>query len=379
MKNNIKKILYLVDYPLDLIGGAQKSTITTYKKMQEQGYDVYILAAKFIDNNNTGIPDEKIFIYEMKGTNKIKSIYKKSIVLLKTIRKNEIDIVHAQFPQYAVIMGILKKFKFINKRCKTIFTDRDYLESYNRKYKCIFKFIGSSFNTIICTTMANYNLWKKINNNVICIPNVLDEKWYKFDENIKKDIRNEYRIDENKINIGFAGRLCDYKRWDTVYEICKRLRDKSDILISIAISCEPTMEYKKRLNNYISSLKEILGEKLILFIDANELEMEKFYYLIDIFILTSEGESFGRTLIEAMSKKVVTIGTNSGGVPDVINKTENLFEVNDVDSAINLINKYYRNIDILCKDKIWFYNLVNNKFSIENFVCSMKDVYEKLI
>ena len=79
--------------------------------------------------------------------------------------------------------------------------------------------------------------------------------------------------------------------------------------------------------------------------------MEDFYYDLDIFVLTSEGESFGRTLIEAMARKCVVLGTNSGGVPDVIGNKEFLFEVNDVDDVCDKITNYVGNKEKLQKAK----------------------------
>lgn len=56
--------------------------------------------------------------------------------------------------------------------------------------------------------------------------------------------------------------------------------------------------------------------------------------LADIFLLPSENESFGLSALEAMSCEVPVIGTNAGGLPEVVEHghTGWLAEVGDVKS-----------------------------------------------
>ena len=63
----------------------------------------------------------------------------------------------------------------------------------------------------------------------------------------------------------------------------------------------------------------------------------------DLFLLPSEAESFGLTALEAMSCKVPVIGTDSGGLPEVVNQGETGFlaPIGDVqrmsEDSINLL------------------------------------------
>src|SRR5690625_7653042 len=55
----------------------------------------------------------------------------------------------------------------------------------------------------------------------------------------------------------------------------------------------------------------------------------------DLLLLMSEQESFGLVILEAMACEVPSIGTNVGGIPEVINHGETgyLVELGDIASA----------------------------------------------
>src|SRR5699024_6783329 len=55
----------------------------------------------------------------------------------------------------------------------------------------------------------------------------------------------------------------------------------------------------------------------------------------DLKLLMSEQESFGLVLLEAMACEVAVIGTNVGGIPEVIthHETGYIVEVGDIDQA----------------------------------------------
>src|SRR5690625_5061256 len=69
----------------------------------------------------------------------------------------------------------------------------------------------------------------------------------------------------------------------------------------------------------------------------------------DLKLLLSEQESFGLVLLEAMCCEVPCIGTNIGGIPEVIkhNETGFLVEVGDVDRAAEYAINVLKNDNLL--------------------------------
>ena len=64
-------------------------------------------------------------------------------------------------------------------------------------------------------------------------------------------------------------------------------------------------------------------------------DVERVYAASDLFLLPSEHESFGLSALEALASGVPVIGTDSGGLPEVVQdgRTGFLVEVGDVDAA----------------------------------------------
>lgn len=364
----MEKVLILIDHPLDKIGGAQKSTITFIDEIKDK-YDIYILSP-FFDKNISGIDDDKIICWG-NPYNKITSKMSRYYFLYKTVNEIKPEIIHSQFSQYGLSLMVCNYFNIL-KGARCYFTDRDFFSAYSKKYKFLFKKLASKMEGIICTTNINRELWDrevKNLNKTIVIPNVLDREWYEYDVNKRNSIRKN---NHDRIVVGFSGRFVDWKRWFDIIEICRSLSDNQLFEFHFALSSTTN---RVDMMNYIDNLKMLLGDKCKISIDVCESEMQMFYYSLDIFVLASENESFGRTLIEAMTKKVIVIGTNSGGVPDVILKKENLFNVADIKGAVNIISNYCDDADLMKKDKEYFYNIVNSVFTKEYYSSVVEDIY----
>src|SRR5690606_16533043 len=80
--------------------------------------------------------------------------------------------------------------------------------------------------------------------------------------------------------------------------------------------------------------KESTYEKEMLFIGKQE-KVEELFAISDLKLLMSETESFGLVLLEAMACGVPGIGTNVGGIPEVINHGVNgyVVELGDIHQA----------------------------------------------
>src|SRR5205814_3328700 len=83
-----------------------------------------------------------------------------------------------------------------------------------------------------------------------------------------------------------------------------------------------------------SICRDCVGASSIKFLGKQE-QMEDILPLADLFLLTSEYESFGLAALEAMAAEVPVISTNAGGLPEInINGNtgfmSNIGDVNDM-------------------------------------------------
>ena len=81
-------------------------------------------------------------------------------------------------------------------------------------------------------------------------------------------------------------------------------------------------------------VRELNLQDSVLFLGKQE-NVAELYSISDLKLLLSEKESFGLVLLEAMACGVPCIGTNTGGIPEVIEheKTGYICEVGDVEEA----------------------------------------------
>jgi N-acetyl-alpha-D-glucosaminyl L-malate synthase BshA len=109
-------------------------------------------------------------------------------------------------------------------------------------------------------------------------------------------------------------------------------------------------------------------------------QMEDILPIADLFLLTSEYESFGLAALEAMAAEVPVISTNAGGLPEIIingncGYMSNVGDVEDMSKNALLILK-----DKETHDRFKANALVQaKKFDIENIVPRYEELYQRLI
>lgn len=109
-------------------------------------------------------------------------------------------------------------------------------------------------------------------------------------------------------------------------------------------------------------------------------QMEDILPIADLFLLTSEYESFGLAALEAMAAEVPVISTNAGGLPEIIidgdcGYMSNVGDVEDMSKNAILILQ-----DKETHDRFKANSLAQaKKFDIENIVPQYEKLYQRLI
>ncbi|MBZ5751495.1 MULTISPECIES: N-acetyl-alpha-D-glucosaminyl L-malate synthase BshA [Metabacillus] len=190
--------------------------------------------------------------------------------------------------------------------------------------------------------------------------NFIDDRVYN-----KKDashLKKQYGIHEDEKVVIHVSNFRKVKRvQDVVYSFQLIQKEVKAKLLLVGDGPEMT---------YISNLVGELGlTDKVLFLGKQE-NLEELYSLSDVMLLLSEKESFGLVLLEAMACGVPCIGTNTGGIPEVIYEGETgyLCEVGDIKSIAN------RAVELLSND------LLHQNMS-ENAIFTAKDAFhsEKIV
>ncbi|QFF98724.1 N-acetyl-alpha-D-glucosaminyl L-malate synthase BshA [Psychrobacillus glaciei] len=131
----------------------------------------------------------------------------------------------------------------------------------------------------------------------------------------------------------------------------------------------PVMEYVKG--------KSI--EKDVLFLGKQD-NLSELYSISDLMLLLSQKESFGLVLLEAMACEVPCIGTNVGGIPEVISHGENgfLVELGDIAKVAEYGVKILRDPLLHKNLSETSIQIVQERFSSSQIVEQYEAMYERV-
>ena len=231
-------------------------------------------------------------------------------------------------------------------------------EAFNKAYK------------IITISKKNNELIKKIFNQDKCIliPNGYDADIFYQTKINKDDFLKQFNI-ENKYDkiVSFVGKFTYIKGIDILLKAAT-LYENNNILTILAGDGELFDDMKK--------LAKKLNLKNIFFIKNQPQDiLNKLYNIADVSIISSRSEAFGLVAIEAMACGTPVIGSDIGGISDIItDDTGMLFESKNYHDLATKIKQVINNKSF---DRNYIAKYTKDKFSQENFTKKLIDIYKK--
>jgi L-malate glycosyltransferase len=157
--------------------------------------------------------------------------------------------------------------------------------------------------------------------------NFIDDRIYKKSD--ARALKTEFGIKEDEKVIIHVSNFRPVKR---VQDVVKSFAKIASVMPAklLLVGDGPEMTIICKL------VREFGLEDQVIFLGKQE-SLEELYSISDLMLLLSEKESFGLVALEAMACGVPCVGTNVGGVPEVINHGMNGFicEVGDIDDISN--------------------------------------------
>ena len=147
-----------------------------------------------------------------------------------------------------------------------------------------------------------------------------------------------------EFNIGLLGRISEYKGQHLLIEAIEKLQWQGILVQAWIVGAAFEQDYLEKLQQMVTEKK--LTDQ-IHFLDFYEPAIE-LMSCFEAVVLTTKNETFGLVLIEAMQAGVAVIGSNAGGVPEIIDhgKTGLLFDTWNSDSLAEAIRQLYENKDL---------------------------------
>ncbi|WP_338776765.1 N-acetyl-alpha-D-glucosaminyl L-malate synthase BshA [Metabacillus sp. FJAT-52054] len=201
--------------------------------------------------------------------------------------------------------------------------------------------------------------------------NFIDDRVY-----YKKDaahLKNDYKIKDHERVIIHVSNFRQVKRVKDIVKTFALIADQVSSKL-LLVGDGPEMSSVCELVHSMG-----LREK-VLFLGKQE-NLDELYSISDIKLLMSEKESFGLVLLEAMACGVPCIGTNIGGIPEVISDGENGFivEVGDIEKAAEKAVALLSSQDLHSRFSEQAMTAARENFKTEQIVEQYEDIYYGLL
>ncbi|MBX7075690.1 MAG: glycosyltransferase family 4 protein [Methanobacteriaceae archaeon] len=363
------KIVMVGQFPPH-IGGVGVHIHTLSKELIKQGHEVYVITyphknIKDIDGIHV-IGTKGINIPGLRGL--LFSINARK-ALDKLTNEKEIDIIHGHylFPAGFAATQVGKKHGIT-----TYVTAHgsDMFELYAKQFyirPIIKKVLKNADHLLVVSQALKDEILKtnikglenkiKINWNSVDTERFKPNNDYKF----KLELEHDYNIDINKPIILFVGNIIKRKNVKTIIEAKKNMKNESTLVI---VGNGPLL---KSLKDYVK--KNNIND--VIFTGARE-DIENIIPSCDMLVLPSFSESFGLVLIEALSCSKPVIGSNVGGIREII--------TDDVGLLINPSSSkdLAENIDLILDDDDLRNKFISNARKRALNFASVKIPYEEL-
>ena len=270
---------------------------------------------------------------------------------------NKIDVVHVHNPITAFIHNYYAKKHGVKVRIyhnhSSQFSDT-VLKSIRNRF-LVFLALKNATHRISCGKLAGIKIFG--NKGFQIVPNAIDIDKHKFSPKYRKEIREEFSINENRKVVGMIGILNRFKNQNFLIELAKQLPEVTFLFVGEGPDRMLLEENSRELTN-------------VIFTGKRE-DAYKFYSAFDIFAFPSLYEGFPMVLIEAQCS----------GVNIIMNET--------IDSATQVVNNictalpldknkwidYIKKVQIIEKDRDFDGRLI--AFDINQNINVLKELYLK--
>ena len=284
-----------------------------------------------------------------------------AVKLARYIDKNKIDVVHAHWSKDLLFVVLAKIFS--RRKVRLIFTRH---MAISRKKKDVYhRFLYRHVDAYIVITKELYN------NTIKNLP--VDESRVhllyhgvpvvEHNTDKCKSFLTEKGIDKNIFHLVIFGRIEEGKGQHFVVEAVNNLKKQGKPVQLAMIGHIMDQDYYAMLN---TKIKEYNLEKNVFYLGFHN-HPPSIMSCFDAVVLATKCETFGLVLPEAMRAGVAVIGSNCGGVPEIIEheKTGLLFETENPEDLSEQLLKIVDNKNACDKLALAGKNDADKRFSEE--------------
>lgn len=294
-------------------------------------------------------------------------------------KKHQFTLIYSN--TLAVLLGIMFAWK---NNIKHLWHVHEIIEKPSLFKKAFVGLLSLKSNThIVYNSQATKVFWelnKSIINKGVVIWNGIEIYTPESSTSELFDIRkNLFLAQPNEIILALVGRISRWKGQMILLDAFNNLVQKNENIKLVFVGAPPPNQekFQEDLEERIASFKLI--DKVLIIPFQNEIH--KIWQAIDIAVVPStEPEPFGMVAIEAMLAHKPIVGSNHGGLTEIIenNATGFLVTPNSVQDLVIALEKLIQN-ELLRKEMGENgYLRVTTAFSVEQYVDSFEKFFEKI-
>lgn len=264
--------------------------------------------------------------------------------LARTIDNNKIDIIHVHWNK-DFLLSVLGKL--LSKRRPAIVFTRHMM--ITREKKDIYhNFLHRHMNLMLTISKELESLCKKFipgyAEKIVTLYHGVKAPEKFLDEDNRIESRKTFNFGADDFVVGIIGRLEENKGQHLLINAISMAKQHGYNIKALIIGHEMTSGYRDILKKQADDL-DISNQ--ITFQDFTQ-QPQQLMQLCDCIVLATRCETFGLVLPEAMRSGVAVIGSNSGGVPEIIqhDKTGLLFESFNAQDLFKQIERIYLDVDL---------------------------------
>lgn len=309
-----------------------------------------------IENNNDGV-----FEITLEDSKNIFEFIKKIKFFIK---EHNYDIIHCNVINLGVFILYFAKKYNIKTRILHVHATQTGENVFKKIRNDLILYFAKIFSNqyFACSNAAGIAMFK--NKKFQVINNAIDEKEFLYNEDYRKEIREELSIKDDEVLLGNIGRICEQKNQKFLLKLLNDLNKKEKKYKLIMVGTGLLEE------EIIAETKKMKLEKSIIFL-GNRSDVYKIYSAIDILLLPSLYEGLPVVGIEAQCNGVPCLFSNTITDEVKINDNVKFLTIDTNEEWIEFLekSKYTRNI------KNCFYN---SDYDIKKQTFKLEEIYKAL-
>ncbi|MEG7381092.1 N-acetyl-alpha-D-glucosaminyl L-malate synthase BshA [Bacillus subtilis] len=360
------------------IGGSGIIATELGKQLAEKGHEIHFITSSIPFRLNTYHPN--IHFHEVEVNQYAVFKYPPYDLALaskiaEVAERENLDIIHAHYAlPHAVCAYLAKQMLKRNIGIVTTLHGTDItVLGYDPSLKDLIRFAIEASDRVTAVSSAlaaeTYDLIKP-EKKIETIYNFIDERVYLKKNNAA--IKEKHGILPDEKVVIHVSNFRKVKRVQDVIRVFRNIAGKTKAKLLLvgdgpekSTACELVRKYG--LENQVLML-------------GNQDRVEELYSISDLKLLLSEKESFGLVLLEAMACGVPCIGTNTGGIPEVIKNSVSgfLVDVGDVAAATACAMRILEDEQLSKGFTKAAMEMLKNEFSSQKIVSQYEQIYADL-